>query len=689
MFDTVIPEPLKVFYLFKIAPCVWFAFGLISLGEFILFFYQHNRTVHLIRGLSTFDSGGLFAATPITEDQTRNKNIYAAYCNLTFFIFLWLMGEWLLSVFRHPANGRIALGLFDLWRSQSDFPALSLPDLETRRWATAAIITFMFPTLVMFCEAVLTITDYPFSLTRLLHIKLMKFEKHMKDRYERDRSKLAWLFLFYRSIWFFPIIELLIEKIKGSMAQKFSVRDIIKRIFLHTLRPIAFAQHWMYRYLGLPLVFCVYSLLVVWRPNPDSSNSLVQELYEMSEYGSRNSISLLDRFRITLHCLLICGTELFVMMHLFYWFSGNYNAKDCFYFVLFPQQNWVPEFSYLFLSMAFVALVLMVSIIFSLSRVKRYGQTGLFRFFGFSGLIHVAISFGMAILAGNEGQVRGWYAVSFLLILYSGAWFMVGNFHNLMKRILDYHSVATVETLSFDILHRMKNGLLSVSAHISKVEQTLTSLKENTDHEKANSGRIETAQQSATKALVKLKDMERLSVNLVELARSEYKLEIAYPVRIASEVISEMLEEEKFDFVTVGKGLWNEPAWIIQDCLKEIFKNIVQNALDQYNACHTRGIEPPPFKIRFECGRAHKRIVLNFQDNCGGVTESDFQKIGQIFYSTKKTWKNQRHGSALFTARRMVALMNGSIDFSNRDLDGSPGFHVEIQIPRHFDKGEN
>lgn len=683
---------LSFFYIYKVAPSLWLFFALGSLAEFLAFFHLHNRIVRQINDTShKLDelraSSFIQKITPFTQES---KNVYAAYCNLTIFFFMWLMGEWLLGTFRYPTLP-VSWTPWDLLGvGNAVMPNgldLTQADEVTRRYATAFIIPFMILSLIFFCETFLTFINYPFGVVRMVGPMVQKFDADMETR-AKNKSLWAMAYLIYRIAFLFPILTLLTDML-NPQGRRLSIwnRMWMTPLWVMTRLPI-FLLRWVYLHYLIPVTIVLG--VAVWL----GARRILTErgLRFFTDLGmtiDRDTGGLrdIDRVRITIYSITVIVAQVFLFVHLAYVLTGNFNAGSCFYYTIFP----LPSASHLYEAAMTVLGALVIIILSLFYAFIKDSKTVSTSWFWWASIVYVLLFivtvlwpellfliFGMT----RDTQIRGAMTLPVLGVLLIGARVMLEAFHNQMLRLFEYYTVSRREGLSYDILHRMKNLLHAAS---SKVYQVSDMGPSKLSEASAN-GNLEDAVQQQRETLIEAKsllnDMLKMIERLGASGRETENLKTARPIDILNTVITQMKSINKMNvrLIISASGLYDITAVVNIDKLTAIFTNIIQNSLDQYK--DMRGghevAERDPL-INIMVSEENRSLVFKFEDEAGGAPDDVIEKLGAPFVSTKKDGL----GLALFDARQSVAMMGGEVIFSNvlKYDRTTSGFCVTITLP--------
>ena len=98
------------------------------------------------------------------------------------------------------------------------------------------------------------------------------------------------------------------------------------------------------------------------------------------------------------------------------------------------------------------------------------------------------------------------------------------------------------------------------------------------------------------------------------------------------------------------------------NALRQVFTNIIQNALDAMEA-QTRG------EIGIRTSLADKRVLIEIEDNGAGIPEAIARHIFEPFFTTKRSSKGM--GLGLTICHDLVKKMGGTIEMERGQAGGS------------------
>lgn len=173
-----------------------------------------------------------------------------------------------------------------------------------------------------------------------------------------------------------------------------------------------------------------------------------------------------------------------------------------------------------------------------------------------------------------------------------------------------------------------------------------------------------------------LLDFSKLEANRVVLKPEEYDLK-ALVDRTASQ-FSMLAKKRKID-ISVFVGVSKLMCYGDMKRIKQVLVNVVDNSIKH-------GYYGGNIDIRLIPAEADKRlvnskrIVIQVDDDGEGISESDLDKVTEMFY--KGDDKKQGSGIGLAVSNRIVQLHGGKLEFLPRKPHGT---RVNIEIPRRIE----
>ena len=99
---------------------------------------------------------------------------------------------------------------------------------------------------------------------------------------------------------------------------------------------------------------------------------------------------------------------------------------------------------------------------------------------------------------------------------------------------------------------------------------------------------------------------------------------------------------------------------------KQALINIIQNSID---AIKEKG------KIEIDYREDNDNLIIEIEDNGPGIPDNIKQKIFELYFTTK----NEGNGLGLSISQKIIAQLNGTIDFESR-LNKGTKFKIKLPI---------
>lgn len=147
-------------------------------------------------------------------------------------------------------------------------------------------------------------------------------------------------------------------------------------------------------------------------------------------------------------------------------------------------------------------------------------------------------------------------------------------------------------------------------------------------------------------------------------------LSIVQIINKSLELIKPLLEE---DFITlelnINDNCKNTTLNINSSKFSQVLLNLYKNSMDEFR---TKKIQNP--KIKIDCFNTQNHLIIEINDNAGGICEEYINKIFEPYFSTKS--KNGT-GIGLYMSKMIIEQnMNGSIDVTNKN--GGACFTIKL-----------
>lgn len=240
---------------------------------------------------------------------------------------------------------------------------------------------------------------------------------------------------------------------------------------------------------------------------------------------------------------------------------------------------------------------------------------------------------------------------------------LISMFNQLLNRIENAFKLQ--KSFVSNVSHELNNPLTKIT---SQLEVTLL-----------NERSLEEYQRTIHSVLEDIKELNRLSASLLELAyiNQENQTFLMTSLRM-DEILWEIRDDlEAFNHaykvqIIISEMPENENDLCINgnfQLIKTAFKNVIENAC-KFSDDHTSFVSAYFTK---------KEINVKVTDHGPGIDKRDVNKIFEPFFRTDNTSKIQGHGIGLSLTKRIVAIHKGKISVNS--VFGT-GTEIQIEIPK-------
>ncbi|MDD5946009.1 MAG: HAMP domain-containing sensor histidine kinase [Clostridia bacterium] len=200
------------------------------------------------------------------------------------------------------------------------------------------------------------------------------------------------------------------------------------------------------------------------------------------------------------------------------------------------------------------------------------------------------------------------------------------------------------------LAHEIKNPLAVIKANTQLIELE-------------NEGKNEKSFKTIYECIDKINSLIKENTDYIKNTAGDiYQSDIVLIIESIIDKYSQAYNR-KFDFICSIES-------IRIDCKKELmeslFENLIKNAVEA--TCDGD-------RITAEVKTAHNKAVITITDNGCGISENDINRIGDLFYTTKKGGS----GIGLFMCKRIAEQNGGRLKVSRRKPKGTK-VTVELKI---------
>ncbi|MCR4431272.1 MAG: ATP-binding protein [Tepidanaerobacteraceae bacterium] len=217
----------------------------------------------------------------------------------------------------------------------------------------------------------------------------------------------------------------------------------------------------------------------------------------------------------------------------------------------------------------------------------------------------------------------------------------------LHKNVSKLKDLNTVEELAASAVHEIKNPIFSIRGFLRLLENSLTQ-----DDKRREYTRI---------MIAELDRLSKLADDFLMLTKSQGKKgDYVFADRILMEVLK--FFEPRFDLIGISchfeTGDEIAPVYIDADQLKQVFINIIQNAIDAM---------PAGGNIYVGVYSKNKDVIIEIKDEGSGIKKEDEGNIFKPFFTTKENGT----GLGLFISKRIIRSYRGTIEFKSEEGHGA------------------
>lgn len=211
------------------------------------------------------------------------------------------------------------------------------------------------------------------------------------------------------------------------------------------------------------------------------------------------------------------------------------------------------------------------------------------------------------------------------------------------------HSLSLLENQLFKIVHEIKNPISVCKGYLDMLDI----------HEEEKVSRyIPIIKNEISRTLTIMDDF----MNLRSMSVEKDIMDLYLLIEDTSSTMHSFLEEKKVELI-VPK--FKRELFILGDYdrLKQVFVNMIKNAYEAHAD-----------KIKFETHRRGNLVLIDFIDNGDGISKEDLDKIGNLFYTTKKTGS----GVGVSLSKEIIRLHQGELKYQSTVGKGT---RVRITLP--------
>jgi len=241
---------------------------------------------------------------------------------------------------------------------------------------------------------------------------------------------------------------------------------------------------------------------------------------------------------------------------------------------------------------------------------------------------------------------------------------LINNFNTLLGRIEDSFKIQKLFFASAS--HELKNPLMSIT---TQLEVSLAKNREKEEYRK-----------TMISVLEDIRDLNKLTIQLMELARISYdSKDIPFKIIRIDSVLWDSIEvltnttsyyNCKYKIVNLPSDEKGLNILANETLLKMAFLNIAENACKFSN--------DNSVAVTLDCIR--DEIIISFSDNGPGINDHEKLLVFEPFYRGKATTETKGHGIGLAIVNQIVILHNANITIQN-NVD--KGTIVQITFHAH------
>ncbi|MBL6828396.1 MAG: PAS domain-containing protein [Puniceicoccaceae bacterium] len=230
-----------------------------------------------------------------------------------------------------------------------------------------------------------------------------------------------------------------------------------------------------------------------------------------------------------------------------------------------------------------------------------------------------------------------------------------------MEERLESERIDSIVRLAAGVAHELGNPLNSLTIHLQLIERKLKKLAKQPDATKLTEslqvcqGEVERLDGIITHFLkaIRPQKLELNELDLLGLVEDVLRVQEAELSNRKLEVKVEVSDDLP---IILGD----------RDQIKQAFFNLIKNAME---AMQPRG----SLRILARCDDDY--VYLQFVDNGSGISEEDFSKVFQAYYTTKE----EGHGLGMMIVERIMREHGGHINIESRKEAGTA---ITLQFPQ-------
>ena len=230
-----------------------------------------------------------------------------------------------------------------------------------------------------------------------------------------------------------------------------------------------------------------------------------------------------------------------------------------------------------------------------------------------------------------------------------------------MEERLESERIDSIVRLAAGVAHELGNPLNSLTIHLQLIERKLKKLAKQSDDTKLTEslqvcqGEVERLDGIITHFLkaIRPQKLELNELDLLGLVEDVLRVQEAELSNRKLEVKVEVSDDLP---IILGD----------RDQIKQAFFNLIKNAMEAMQ---------PSGSLRILARCDDDYVYLQFVDNGSGISEEDFSKVFQAYYTTKE----EGHGLGMMIVERIMREHGGHINIESRKEAGTA---ITLQFPQ-------
>lgn len=230
-----------------------------------------------------------------------------------------------------------------------------------------------------------------------------------------------------------------------------------------------------------------------------------------------------------------------------------------------------------------------------------------------------------------------------------------------VEQLIENERIDSIMRLSAGVAHELGNPLNSLTIHLQLIERKLKKL----DHESA----AHSLSESLTICQQEVKRLDGIITHFLEAVRPEKpNFEDIDLIDLIGEVLRFQEVELKDRCLDVKMEVVETVPTIFADGeqIKQVFFNLIKNAMEAMQ---------PGGKLRILARSDDEFVQIQFIDNGSGISEDDFARILNPYYTTKK----DGHGLGMMIVQRIMRSHGGKLGIESCVGKGTV---ITLQFPQ-------